>query len=80
MGQLMLRNYEHSQNIKMNQNSLEIRPLLSEGISSAKKPIKNLITVYNKQNYKIDKVRVNRVITIANLRKKIALHFDLIPE
>ena len=55
-------------------------PHVQGGPSAApKKTMKNQATVYNQQTFEIAKVRINRIMTVDGLRKKIASQFDTDP-
>lgn len=41
--------------------------------------MKNVATVYNQQTFEIVKVRINRIMTVDGLRKKIANQFNADP-
>jgi hypothetical protein len=42
----------------------------------SKQQMKNLVTMYNEQTHLVIKVRVSRVVTIAELKQKVASHFN----
>ena len=41
--------------------------------------MKNQATVYNSQTFEIAKIRVNRIMSVDQLRQKIASHFNTDP-